>query len=1120
MSALKTPADLKARREALDTGRSFIVQAPAGSGKTGLLTQRYLALLAGVEHPEEIVAITFTRKAAAEMRQRILDALQGAEAAEPREDYERQTWQLARAALAQDKRQGWGVQDNPQRLRIRTIDSLCQFISRQSPVRSGFGEVPGTVDDASFLYRAAAEQTLGELESSSEVADALATLLHALDNQVDKLAGLIAAMLARRDQWGGHVVNHGNRAETEQVLVGVIERHLAELSDVLGQEHARRIPPLLRFAAGNLDDDHPLAMFRECRLLPDTGADALPSWQVLAQLFLTTTATWRKNVNKGQGFPADKKSPFVEMKAEVGALLEDLREREDLRSSLAALASLPNPGYSDEEWAVVEALFVVLKHAVGELRVVFAEQGQVDFTELSLSAIDALGDELAPTELALQLDYRLKHLLVDEFQDTSQTQNRLFEQLTTGWQQGDGRTLFLVGDPMQSIYRFREADVGQFLDAWEGRLGHVELEPLQLTVNFRSDQGVIQWVNNAFPGVLPGTDDKERGAVRYARSEPYKEPGLNPAVQVHPFLDRDDAAEAEKILELIGTAGVGTTAVLARSKAHLAELVTQLRCSGLRFQAVEIGALQHSPAVLDLVSLTRALIHSGDRVAWLALLYGPYCGLSLEDLLALTGEEPAAHVVAVASVVLDRERYAHLSDDGRARLGRVAPILRQVLGERGRRPLHDWVESAWLALGGPLTLVDASAREDVEVYFQLLQRLESDSRPVTPERLVEEVERLTAMPDPEADGRLQLMSIHKAKGLEFDTVILPGLGKGTRTDDPQLLYWLQTTGAEGEAELFFGPVRMSREKSHSTTTEYIKQLEKEKGDYESGRLLYVAATRAKRALHLLGHAKEKASGEVEPASGSLLRLLWPSVGAHWKGLQSLTGQDGDAEDGTPHGVVDIRRSAVPIDWVLPEPPPGIQARPAEPDSLVGDIPFEWAGETARAVGTVVHRLLQHFVESKNSVTTPGFDADPELRMRTERLLLQNGVTPDELADAMGRVESAFRQVDSDAKGRWVLSAEHAESACERPLTAVIDGQIRHLIIDRTFVDADGARWVIDYKTGMHTGGGLKNFLDEEEKRYREQLEAYVGAFRKLEDRPVRAALYFPLIEGGWRELDV
>ena len=147
-------ADASVREAALDPARSFIVQAPAGSGKTGLLIQRYLRLLATVARPEEILAITFTRKAAAEMRRRVLQALERArDPAAPERPNDRLTWQLAREALDHDAAEGWGLLRNAARLRIQTIDALSASLGRQMPVVSGLGGTPAIVEDARALFR-------------------------------------------------------------------------------------------------------------------------------------------------------------------------------------------------------------------------------------------------------------------------------------------------------------------------------------------------------------------------------------------------------------------------------------------------------------------------------------------------------------------------------------------------------------------------------------------------------------------------------------------------------------------------------------------------------------------------------------------------------------------------------------------------------------------------------------------------------------------------------------------------------------------------------------------------------------------------------------------------------
>ena len=148
-----------------------------------------------------------------------------------------------------------------------------------------------------------------------------------------------------------------------------------------------------------------------------------------------------------------------------------------------------------------------------------------------------------------KLDTRIDHLLVDEFQDTSHSQITLLQRLTAGWAEGDGRTLFLVGDPMQSIYRFRKAEVSLFIRAFDGRLfDQLRLTRLTLEVNFRSARPVVDWVNRVFPTVMPADNDPVRGAVCYSPAS--VRPGADDGGAVGISLEalRDDDAEAERVV--------------------------------------------------------------------------------------------------------------------------------------------------------------------------------------------------------------------------------------------------------------------------------------------------------------------------------------------------------------------------------------------------------------------------------------------------------------------------------------------------------------------------------------------------------------------------------------------
>ncbi len=140
---------------------------------------------------------------------------------------------------------------------------------------------------------------------------------------------------------------------------------------------------------------------------------------------------------------------------------------------------------------------------IAQLKVTFQQHGKIDYIENAQAALIALGDDEHPTDLTLSLDYQIKHILIDEFQDTSNSQFSLIEKLIAGWEPNDGRTLFLVGDPMQSIYRFREAEVGLFIRAKTKGIGHLSLTPLTLSVNFRSTPTIVNWINQAFINIFP-----------------------------------------------------------------------------------------------------------------------------------------------------------------------------------------------------------------------------------------------------------------------------------------------------------------------------------------------------------------------------------------------------------------------------------------------------------------------------------------------------------------------------------------------------------------------------------------------------------------------------------------
>lgn len=1123
-------ADSQQRRQALDPHQSFIIQAPAGSGKTELLTRRFLTLLATVESPEEIVAITFTRKAAAEMRGRIINALQDVNA-----NPDSEIGKIARAALAHDQSMQWQLLDHPSRLRIQTIDSLCRTLTQQMPVLSRFGAQPELLGDASEHYRTAARHTLAHLDANDAWSKPIACLLTHLDNNWPVAEQLLVVMLGRRDQWLRHVADIKSQPDLRALLENALQEAIAAALSKLRTNFPRHLVAellaLSEFAATNLKLDSPAHPLVPCVALSELPGDEwsdLALWCALSGLLLTTSDTWRIQIDKRNGFPAPsstsdkaKKTLYQNMKERFKSLVTELESFEPLQRQLIALHHLPSPHYSETQWQVLSALTELLPLAAAELLLVFRQHNRVDFTEISLAAIHALGAPQAPSDLALSWDYRIRHLLVDEFQDTSFSQYLLLERLTAGWQPDDGRTLFLVGDPMQSIYRFREANVGLFLWARRNGIGALHLTPLTLSVNFRSEQIVIDWINDTFQQLMPAQEDTATGAVCYSPSSAVKPATSLKAVHVHPSFEHSPAQEAETVANIVYDAQKAhpqcKIAILVRARAHLAQIILSLRAAQISYRAVEIEQLKSSPIIQDLIALTRALLHPADRVAWLALLRAPWCGLTLADMTQLLAREKYA---TLWSLLQNKELVAQLSEDGQCRLNRFLKPISVSMDARQRTTLRNRIESTWLALGGPACARNANDIEEALVYFSMLESLDEGATIPTIERLEERVDKLFAIPDPNADDSLQLMTIHKAKGLEFDVVILPGLGRRPANDESRLLLWMEQPGSRAGADLLLAPIKQTGAETDKIYG-YLRFIEREKNIHETSRLLYVATTRAKQELHLLGHTTlESVEAEKKdhkrqfrpPHSGSLLAHLWPAVKGEFE--QAHSGSTNAWVAARPNTPFDQAIRRLTRDWQLPTPAPGIPVRAQSEPRTLEPIEFFWASNTIRHIGTIVHRYLRRIAHQGVSVWDSKRIA--QQRPAFAIALRQLGVPAPDLDSGVAKIEQALVNVCNDKKGQWMLSNEHCEADSEFALTGRLHDTLINVIVDRTFVDAEGIRWIIDYKTSAHEGGDTDVFLAQEQTRYRSQMERYAMLFQQYGPHPIRLGLYFPLLT-QWRE---
>jgi ATP-dependent exoDNAse (exonuclease V) beta subunit len=1097
-------ADAPERRTALDVTRSFCVTAPAGSGKTELLIQRYLGLLARVQRPEQVLAITFTRKAAAEMRDRVLQALAAAEQSLPTGgEHEQVTRQLAEQALAASASCGVQLTRDVSRLSIKTIDSFCAGLTRQMPVLSRFGGQAQAVDDALPLYCEAVQELFAMAGSTRpEAADLDALLLH-FENNWEQLGQLLVTMLGKRDQWHEYM---GARTSPEQAQAR-LEETVSDVTTEALTALGNRIDPwedeifdLFCYARGHLGESVPDTFPQACE------AD-LDYWRALVSMLLTQGGGFRKTVNVRNGFPTGDDEARAR-KAHFADLVSRMAQVPGLEEELAAVNWLPCMDSNARSWRLVVHLSHVLPLLAACLLLVFERRGVVDHTQVALSALDALGEDDSPTDLALRLDYRIEHILVDEFQDTAINQYRLVERLTRGWGQHNSenpdapRTIFIVGDGMQSIYGFRNANVGLFLKAREQGFNGVIPDGLALRSNFRSAKGVVEWINSSFVSAFPAEDSVRRGRISYTDAVAVKAADDGPAVDLHGFWG--EGAREQEAQWLVDTLESGlaspashSVALLGRSRAQLAPVMQELRARGIPFAAQEMDSLASSPAIADLLTLCRALANPADRVAWFALLRAPWCGLELADLHAISQSADNAKIQNIQAMLRNETLPDGISVAGAASLKRIAQCLRWAESKRERLALRVWLEQLWQSLGGPDSLVEARYLQDAERFLQLVQAAEGEGVGLDIDWLQERVDRLYAGTDT-PDATLQVMTLHKAKGLEFDWVLIPALGRSTRGDSRDILLWDEYNSADGKRGFLLAADDHSDDKTPGLYN-YLKRQRREKSRLETTRLLYVGATRAARRLTLsacVGGAEsvDAAGPDLKPPpEGSLLAPIWP-VFAQQMQLHPRSEQVSatTVADGTL-----LRLENPPI-------PHRVFAVPAEAGPNIPAPALNWLD---RHVGNTIHQFLEDLSRAPELPKAVCADMESGVRCYLQSL----GLFGEQLDVAQQRVLASLRSTLADADGgRWVLSAGHRDASSELPMTINDGGQPRDIILDRTFIDArSGQRWIIDYKSSEPAQGvPLAVFLEEEAARYSPQLRLYRDSLAARGKEPLRCALYF------------
>ncbi|MBL4580663.1 MAG: UvrD-helicase domain-containing protein [Gammaproteobacteria bacterium] len=1136
-SPTKQIIDFDARQNALDITRSIAVQAPAGSGKTELLSLRFLKLLAACQHPEEVLAITFTKKAANEMAQRILNTLEWAQQIDPNRlntQLDRDRYEIANSVLEQDKKESWQLQQSPNRLRIQTIDSFCNFLASKLPILSNFGGPLSINEQVDDCYHLAIRNTLKLLDADLPIASAIGKLMLHFDNDSGKLEILLTNLLKQREQWIGDIVGVASSPERAMDylaanLLELIEESIENAQSLL-EPYAAELMPLLRYATANLQEqgsDSQLLLCSNLDELPESDPSNLDTWVGLTKLFLLKSdAAFRKDVRKDVGFPPqtgskEQKALQKEKKDAMKALLLAMTESPELLPALDYLRRLPLP-YDDElSWDFLSTLTQVLPTLMAQLELAFTQKRKIDYPQVSLAALRALGTEDNPTDLALSLDYQIKHILIDEFQDTSSSQMELLRKLTSGWEERDGRTLFVVGDAMQSCYGFRNANVGLFIKLRESGLGPIPVTPIDLLANFRSDSGVVDWVNAVFSGAFPEHNDISRGAVSYSHSHAVHPKDIETAVSTRIYQFDEDGKNqayieeaayiADEISRLRKQHSQRKIAILIRSRGHLKFILPALREAEIPWLANEIDRLDTLPLITDLISLTSAVCNQADRLSWLAILRAPWCGISLEDLHVVANFENNISVFESMTQLCADKQNKQLSSDGLARIRKLTSTLHGALLAKQQSRISRVIRTTFDELGGEQILRSDSERDSLERFYEILKDSEAAGGLENFAEFEAKIQRsfVSSAPVAADANPVQIMTIHKSKGLEFDHVFLPGLARTSRADDKSLLLWHQRLNQQGEDKLFLATLSATG-REDNTLYNLLRFEKAEKSRLESTRLLYIGVTRAMKSVYLSATLADKDGETAKPGSGTLLATIWEnlteaSVEYHPIHSMSMPFRQQDPLKirpsllRLPAGAFEKSESAETADEITEEQLTGQSDDPAQIELAAGN-------QLQIEVGNLVHEALQNYLSNNRLLDTANVAG---LKRYWRRRLSAFSFASGEIDNAMAKIEQSLHRTLQDPELRWVFDHEQEQSAAELPLQSYANGFVHTHIIDRTFIDDNGVRWIIDYKSSQPSSNqSLESFLAEQIALYSGQLSRYKNLFASEENKGIKTALLF------------
>ena len=1076
--------DSSDRKKTRDLTKSFIVQAPAGSGKTTLLINRFILALASSDRPEKVLAITFTKKAAEEMRERVISFLHTS-GDELNDDLD----MALKIIRDKSQRNNWNLFKDPSRLSIMTIDAFCIWLKARVPSVKVGSHTYLIEEFPENLYKKAARNAIrqfvlkeGRINENK--------LLTNLDNDWARLEKFVIEMLSHRQHYlmdvgldlDVNLINERFKIYAEQKIKSV--------SASLSSEFLEQLVALYNYSSTNLNEEK-VSKSLVCDF------QNIVIWQkILNRIVFNKDLSLKKRITSSSGFlntNADNNTA-VKMKRDWKDFVDGINKDNFLKIKLYELASLHPTGLSKFEGHLLNEINTIFKYALAYLNLNFVEQRKIDFNQLLIDGLDLLNETITGEYVYDNLGFWFTHILVDEVQDTSAVQLNLIKKIIAYWDGDERNSLFMVGDFMQSIYRFRKALPEHFSEILEtGKFANIHLDQIILKSNFRSQSGLVKWVNEIMPKIIEASDSNN---LNFQTQLATRKSEGNPVSFFNIKKDKEEH-EAKILLEIVNKLTVRanqkeeiiTIGILARSRSHLSKITQQLNESNIKFITSDIRAIKDFAVINELLAITRCLLHPEDKVAFFAFISGPWKGMSLAEI-----NDFADVFFSEKALELDRNE---------PKLKGYFDLMK--LLEAGRRELQflslsSVVMKIWDALDGNQYFNDPNSFLAINIFFKELVYLENEEKVITNAKL----ENRLNVPFSEADHggnvKIQLMTIHKSKGLEFDYVILPGLNKRPRYDEPSIIATKIFSGTENQPIGLLAPFVKNDKASFY---HYLNNFEKQNRVSEVVRLFYVVLTRAKKKIFILGEFEECNGSEsfFSSKANSLQSLLVSALGRVPLEELKFSPKKHIEQTKNSHKISAFTKNAQKTYHY---------EMYKEPEQHKINLEFDWATNIARFVGVIIHEILERIDDSAFKLDKDRWRLD--CRGYAQQRIWSLGLSDSKEDDALHRIETCLENMCDSHRCDWLFSEDHGSIETEYRLITTLRGFNETLVMDRVFIDNKKVNWVVDFKTGYHQGKDLEDFLTEEIKRHQPQLDFYGQVMSELRRGPIMLGLYFPLYD--------